>query len=177
MTNLTSPLIGLLLLQRNMRQENLNFPFLAMQLKNEGRTYPNIIEPILNPVETKLQPGKRTTIWVKSQICTVNEATGIIQPSPFLENDEDLFICPALSSTQIDDPTVAITNFLAHLYTLKRGTHIANFSILTPEQTKNIRPVNSTSVRQLQTNNHDDAIHYINSLLKTSKTDKVTETY
>ena len=105
MTNLTSPLIGLLFLPCNstildMRQGILHFPFFSMQLKNEDRTYPNVVEPILNPVETILQPGKRTTIWVNSQIYTDNEATGIIQPSPLLENDEDLLICPALSSSQ-----------------------------------------------------------------------------
>ena len=149
-----------------------------MQLKNEKRTYPNFIESILNPVETILQPGKRTTIWVKSQIYTDNEATGIIQPSPILENDENLLICPALSSTQNNKHMVQISNFLDHPNILKKGTHLANFSILTPEQTKHIRPVNPTSVRHLLNNNHDDAIHYINSLLKTSKTDdEVNETY
>ena len=97
MTNLTSPMIGLLFLQRNstildMRQGILNFPFFSMQLKNEDRTYPNVIEPILNPVETILQPGKRTTIWVKSQTYTDNEATGISQPLQLLANDEELLI-------------------------------------------------------------------------------------
>ena len=67
MTNLTSLLIGLLFLQRNstildMRQGILNFPFFSIQLKNEDRTYPNAIEPILNPVNTILNSGKRTTI-------------------------------------------------------------------------------------------------------------------
>ena len=71
MTNLRSLSIGLLFLQRNStildkRQGILNFPFFSMQLKNEERTYPNVIEPTLNPVETILQPGKRTTFWVKS---------------------------------------------------------------------------------------------------------------
>ena len=182
MTNLTSPLIGLLFLHRNstildMRQGILNFPFFSMQLKNEDRTYPNIIEPILNPAETILQPGKRTTIWVKSQIYTENEATGIIQPSPFLENDEDLLICPAISSTQNIKHMVQISNFLDYPYTLKKGTHIATSSILTPEQSKHIRPVNPTSVRHLLNTNHDDAIYYINTFLKTSKTDEVNETY
>ena len=182
MTNLASPLIGLLFLQRNstildMRQEILNFPFLSMQLKNEDRTYPNVIEPIINPAEIILQPGKRTTIWIKSQIYTENEATGIIQPSPLLENDQYLLICPAISSTQNNKHMVQISNFLYHPYTLNKRTHIANFSILTPEQTKHIRPVNPTSVRHLLDNNQDDAIHYINSLLKTSKTDEVNETY
>ena len=102
MTNLTSPLIGLLLLQLNstildVHQGILNFPFFSMQLKNEDRTYPNVIEPILIPVETIMQPGKRNTFWVKSQIYTDNEATAKIQPSLLLENDEDLLICPALS--------------------------------------------------------------------------------
>ena len=72
---------------------------------------------------------------------------------------------------------VQISNFLDHPYTLKKETHITNFSILTPEQTKHIRPVNHTSVRHLLNNNHDDAIHYRNSFLKTSKTDEINETY
>ena len=182
MTNLTSLLIGLLVQQRNstildMRQGILNFPFFSMELKNEDRTNPNVIEPILNPVETTLQPGKRTTIWVKSQIYTDNEATEIIQPSPLLENDEDLLICSALSSNTNNKHMVQISIFLDHPYTLKKGMHIANFSILTPEQTKHIRQVNPTSVRHLLNNSHDDAIHYINSLLKTSKNDEVNETY
>ena len=72
---------------------------------------------------------------------------------------------------------VQISNFLDRPYTLKKGTHIPNILILTPEQTKHIRPVNPTPVRHLLNNNHDDAIHYINSLLKTSKNDEVNETY
>ena len=148
-----------------------------MQLKNEGRTYPNVIEAILNPVKTILQPAKRTENWVKSKIYTDDEATGIFQHTPFLENDEDLLICPPLSSTENNKHMVQISNLLEHPYTLKEGTHIANFSILTPEQTKHIRPVNPNSVRHLLNNNHDDAIHYINSLLKTSKTDVFNETY
>ena len=139
MTNLTSPLIGLLFLQRNstildMRQRILNFPFFSMQLKNEDRTYPNVIEPILNPAETTLQPGKPNTIWVKSQIYPDNEATGIIQPSLLLENDEDLLSCSALSITQNNKHMFQISNLLDRPYTLKKGTHIANFSIMTLEQ-------------------------------------------
>ena len=48
---------------------------------------------------------------------------------------------------------------------------------LTPEETKQIRPVNPTSVRHHLNNKHDEAIHYIKSLLKTWKTDEVNETY
>ena len=65
MRNLTSPVIGLLFLQRNstildMRQGILNFPFFSVQLKNDDRTYPNVIKPILNPAEIILQPAGKT---------------------------------------------------------------------------------------------------------------------
>ena len=131
MTNLTNPLIDLSFLQRNttildMRRGILNFPLFSMQLKNEDRTNPNVIEPILNPEGTILHPGKRTTIWVESQNYTDNEATGIIQTSPLLENGEDLLITPALSSTQINKHIVQISNFLDHPYSLKERTRTAN---------------------------------------------------
>ena len=48
---------------------------------------------------------------------------------------------------------------------------------MTPEQTKHIKPVIPISVRHLLSNNHDDAIHYINSLMKTSKIEGINETY
>ena len=102
--------------------------------------------------------------------------TGITQPSPLLENDEDLLICPALSSTQNNKHMVQISDFLDYLCTLKTGTHMANLSILTFEQTKHNRLINLTSVRYLLHKKHDDAIHDKNSLLKTStKTDEVIE--
>ena len=72
---------------------------------------------------------------------------------------------------------IQFSTFLDHFYTVKKGTHTAIFSTSTPEQTKLIRPVNPTSVKHFLNNNHDDAIHYINSLFKASKTDEVNETY
>ena len=70
-----------------------------MQIKSEDRTYPNVIESsrIKKTVETILQPGKQTTNWVKSEIYTDTEATGISQTSRHLENYEYFLICPALS--------------------------------------------------------------------------------
>ena len=85
-----------------------------MKLKNEDRTYPTVIEPILDPVDTIQQPRKRSTIGVRSSVYTDHEPTGIIQPSPLLENDEDFLIRPALSSAQNIVHLVQIRNFLNH---------------------------------------------------------------
>ena len=47
---------------------------------------------------------------------------------------------------------VQINNFQDHPYTLKRKTHIANFSILTPEQMKYIQPIDPLPIRHLLDN-------------------------
>ena len=182
MANLTNTLDGLLSLKGNsrvlgMRQGILNFHFFSMQFTNEDRTYPKVIEPILNPVGTTQQPGERTTIRVISHIHRFSEATIIFQSSPFLESDDELLICPALSTSQNNIPIVQLSNFLDHPYTLEKGTHLANFSILTPKQTKHLKTVTPKSVRHFLNNNHDDANHVSDTLLRMSKTDGVKEVY
>ena len=181
LTKLTSPLIGLLSLERNspildMRHAILKIPLLSMQFKNEDRTYPNVIEPIINLVETILQPGKWTTNWVNSQMYTNNEATEMFQHSPLLETIEDLLNCPALSSTQNNKSIVQISNFLDHPYTFKKERN-SKFLEINSWRNKKMRPFNPTSVRLLLKNNNNDAFHYICSFLKSSKIDEVNKTY
>ena len=182
MTNLKNLLIGLLFPQRNStelerRQVVLNFPIFPLQMKNGDRTYPNVIEPLLNPVKTILQLGKRTRNWVNSHFCTNDGATRLIQPPPLLKNIEIILICPALSSTQNNKQMFPISKLLEHPYTLRKGTHNDNSLILTPDQTQHIRPINPTSVRHLLNNNHDRGIIFLSSVLKTSKTVEVNETF
>ena len=125
-----------------------------------------------------MQPGKRTTIWVKSQIYTDDKAIGIIQPLPLFEDDKDLLFYPTLSTTQNNIHMVPISNFRDYTYTLKRGTHLANFSIITPEQTKHIGRVKPVMVRRLLNENHlNDVSPCMNSLLRTFKSYEVKETH
>ena len=55
--------------------------------------------------------------------------------------------------------------------------HIAIFLIFSTEQKKHIRPPNLSSLRHLLNNHLEDAIHYIISFFRTSKTDNVNETH
>ena len=68
-------------------------------------------------------------IRIKSQIYTENEVTVIFQTTPDLDYNDDLIICPALTTTQNINYTVHIKNFLEHQSTLKKGCHIATFSL------------------------------------------------
>ena len=57
----SSPIIGLMFLQRNhtvmdMRQGILDFTFFSMQLKTADHKYSNVMEPILNPDDVTIPP-------------------------------------------------------------------------------------------------------------------------
>ena len=69
---------------------NSKLSFFSIQFKNEDRTSSNVIDPMLNSLQTTLQLGNRTKISAKSCIYTDNESTTTLRSSTFLESDENL---------------------------------------------------------------------------------------
>ena len=111
MEKLSSPIIGLMFLQRNhtvldMRQGILNFPFFSMQLKTADHKYSNVMEPILNPEDVIIPPNDRTIISIQSRIYAENAVTGILQPSEPLNEENDITFCAAIIT--IDEGTTRI---------------------------------------------------------------------
>ena len=98
-----------------------------------------------------------------------------MQPSSDLDDNDDLIICPALTTTQNRQNTVIINNFLEHQCTLKKGCHIAVFSILTPEQAKYIKPDNPSPYATFR--HKTQWGHPINLLLQMPKSEETNETY
>ena len=73
MTNLTNPIVGLLLLQRkgtisDMPQGVLSFLFISMQLKHADNRFSIYHQPLLSPTELLIQSGKQTATHIKSQV-------------------------------------------------------------------------------------------------------------
>ena len=66
---------------------------------------------------------------------------------------------------------------MAQPFKLKKGMHIANFSVMTPEQMKHVRPMDPVSTWHLLNENEEDAIHYISSLLKANRNNDQYEQY
>ena len=158
-----------------MRQAVLNFLFFSMQLKHADNTFSNNEETFLNPTDILIQPNKQTVIFIKSQVYTENEVTGILQASRDLEDNDDYIICPALTTTEKKQFTLLNNIFMDHPYTLKKGYHLATFSIFTAERSKYIKPVNPAQLCHLLETNQDDAIQYANASQKTPKSEECTE--
>ena len=75
----------------------------------------------------------------------------MIQPSETLHEEGDVMFCPG---------TITLSEG-------KTRVHITNFSVLTPEQLKNIQPVDPVATWHLLHENDENATQYVSSLLKT----------
>ena len=170
MENMIGPIIGLMFLQRNhtvldMRQGILNFPYVSMQPKTANNKDSNVLEPILNPDDITIPPNDRILVGIKSQIYTENTVTGVLQHSDLLHEEGDITFCAA----KITLTNEAINKFPDQPYKLKRELHKANFSVITPEQTTHVKPIDPVSTSHLLNENLEDAIYYVSSLLKANR--------
>ena len=73
--------------------------------------------------------------------------------------------------------TIHENNSTDHPYTLKRGSHIANFSVLTPEQKKYVKPVDPLTTWHLLKDIPENAASCAISLIKCTKSKDFYENY
>ena len=182
MEKLTSPLIGLSFLKRNntildMRQGVLNFPFFSMQLKSADHKYTNVMEPICTQEDITIPPNDRQIVTLASQMYDDTTVTGILQPSNALTEDGDVAFCAALVTLTSGQVEIPLNNITDHPYTLKRGSHIANFSVMTPGQMKYVKPIDPVTTWHLLQDDPENAAFYVSSLIKSSKPDDFKESY
>ena len=70
-----------------------------------------------------------------------------------------------------------MNNFTDDPYTLKQDTHIAYFSVLTPERQKYVKPVDPVTTWHLPQDNLGNAAFYASSFIKPTKSEDFNENY
>ena len=140
-----------------------------MQLKTADHKYTNVLEPILNPTERNIPSNDRVLIGTNSLLYPENAVPGILQPSDLLHEEGDITFCPTLVTLNDGNILIPVNNFTDHPYKLKKGLHIANFSVMTPEQMKCVKPVDPASTWHLLQNDQEQAAHYVSRLIENTK--------
>ena len=148
-----------------------------MQLKTADHKYSSVLEPILNPTEITIPPNDRVLFRTNSLLYPENAVTGILQPSYLLHEEGDITFCPALVTLNDGNISIPVNNFTDHPYKLNKGIHIANFSVMTPEQMKYVKPVDPASTWHLLQNDQEQAAHYVSSLIKMNKNPQNSKNY
>ena len=72
---------------------------------------------------------------------------------------------------------IHITNFTDQPFCIKKGLHIATFSVLTPEQLKKIQTVDPVTTWHSLQEKEENAVQYVSSLVKTHRNSEDMEQY
>ena len=177
MEKLTSPLIGLSFLQQNnaildMRQGLQSFPFSSMQLKTADHKYTDVMEPICIKEDVTIPPNDRHSVLKASQLYEDTTVTGILQPSNTVTY---IAFCATLVTLTNGQVSVHLNNFTDSPSTLKRGTQVANFTVLTPEQMKYVKPIDPVTTGHVLQDNPENVPYYASSLIKYTKPEDFKE--
>ena len=148
-----------------------------MQLKTADHKYTNVMEHIWIGEDVTIPPNDRHWVPLASQLYEDTTVTGILQPSNTLTDDGDIAFCAALVILANGQVSVYLNNFTDSPYTLKTGTQVATFTVLTPEQIKYVKPIDPRTTWHLLQDNTENSAHYASSLSKSTKPEDFKENY
>ena len=178
MKKLTGPLIGLHFMRNNSVVNDtthslIHFPHLTMQVKTATSEKTTKPQPIITDEALTIPPTTTKTITAFVDHPSRWNTTGTVTPLEKFTETASLLISFSMS-TIIDKRTaVRVTNATESPYLIKKLTQIAEFSVVTPEQSKHIKPVDM-AVLSMIPQGDPDLTAYLNELLRTNKPEQQT---
>ena len=166
------PLVGLNFMRNHQAvldtaNGTITFPHIEMTLamKDEMKKFtPQTMQVRTN--ETQTIPSQQAST-INAIVITNAEhtMTGTIQPLPQFDENAQIIVAPAITSTNSKRVKIRAINTTESPYTISTNTKIAEMQILTPEDTKHIRPIDVAALKIFE--DHDDAVAYVQELMKT----------
>ena len=176
MKNLTGPIIGLHFMKHNSvvidtTHGLIHFPHLTMQVKSASSQASAKPQPVL--IHDSIAIPQMTTKTITAFVDHSSEwnTTGTVTTVEKFTETASLIISHSMST--IIDRKIAVreTNRTESPYTINKNTQIAEFSVVTPEQSKFIKPVDMAILSMIPEGD-PDLVTYLTELLKTNKPDQ-----
>ena len=176
MKNPTGPIIGLHFMRHNSvvidtTHGLIHFPHLTMQVKSALSQISS--KPQIFLIHDNITIPQMTTKTITAFVDHVSEwnTTGTVTAVEKFTETASLIISHS-SSTLIDRKiAVRVANTTESPYTINKNTHFAEFSVVTPEQSKFIKPVDMAILSMIPEGD-PDLITYLTELLRTNKPDQ-----
>ena len=181
MKNLTAPIIGLHFMRHNSvvidtTHGLIHFPHLTMQVKSAlSQTSAKPQAVIIHDNITIPQMTTRTITAFVDHVSEWN-TTGTVTPVEKFTETVSLIISYSMSTKNDRKIAVKVTNTTESPYTINKNTRITEFSVVTPEQSKFIKPVDMAILSMIPEGD-PDLITYLTELLRTNKPDQQTNTF
>ena len=174
--NLTGPVIGLHFMRHNSvvidtTHGLIHFPHLTMQVKSALSQ--TSIKPQAVLIHDNITIPQMTTKTITAFVDHTSEwnTTGNTTPVEKFTETASLLISHSMSTIIDRKIAVTVTNTTESLFTINKNTQIAEFSVVTPEQSKFIKPLD-TAILSINPDGDPDLITYFVELLRTKKPDK-----
>ena len=170
---LTGPILGLTFLKNNsaildVSQGLLHFPHLTYSIETDEYTRNRKLYKVQFKSPLTIPPETTQTITAYTDITSTIDTTGVINPATNHCSGDPLVVASSISTASNRKIDVRVTNTTPTPYTIKKNTTVAEFKIMSPEEAKELKPLNTAALKVLTEDDSEDAIIYINELLKTS---------
>ena len=154
----------------------IHFPHLTMQVKTASSQITTKPQPVITDDALTIPPMTTKTITAfidhQSQWNTTGTATTL---EKFTET-ASLLISHSMSTMFDKRIAVKVTNTTESPYLIRKITQIAEFSVVTPEQSKHNKPVHMAILSMIPQGD-PDLTAYLNELLKTNKPEQQNNTF
>ena len=181
MRKLTVPRIELHFLRNNSVLDDtthglVHFPHLTMQNKTTSSETTTKPQPVITGENQTIPPATTKAITGFVDHPLKWNATGTVTPLEKFTELASLLISHSMSTIIDKRIAVRVTNSTESPYLIKKHTHIAEFSVVTPEQSKHIKPVDM-AIFSMIPQGDPDLTAYLNELLRTNKPEQRNNTF
>ena len=180
---LTGPIIGLNFMRNNSvvidtTHGLIDFPHLTMQVKTASSDTTTKLQPVTTDEALTIPPTTKKTItaFIDHPSKTKWNTTGTVTPLEKFTETASLLISHSMSTIIDKRIAVRVTNKTESPYLIKKHTQIAEFSVVTPEQSKHIKPVDMAILSMIPQDD-PDLTAYLNELLRTNQPEQQNNTF
>ena len=154
----------------------IHFPQLTMQVKSAlSQTSAKPRAFLIHDSITKPQMTTKTITAFVDHLSEGN-TKGTVTPEAKITETASLIISHSITTIFDRKVAVTVTNTTDSPYTINKNIQIAEVSVVTPEQSKFIKPVD-TAILSMIPEGNPDLITYLTELLRTNKPDQQNNTF
>ena len=181
MKKLTGPIIGLHFMRNNSvvidtMHGLIHFPHLTMQVKTASSETTTKPQPVITDEALTIPPTTTKKITAFIDHPSKWNTTGTVTPLEKFTETASLLISHSMSTIIDKRIAVRVTNTTESPYLIEKHTEIAEFSAVTPEQSKHIKPVDMAILSMIPQDD-PDLTAYLNELLRTNKPEQQNNTF
>ena len=153
----------------------IQFPQLAIQVETASSETSTKPQPVFTDEALTIPPKITKTITAFVDNLSKRNTTGTVTPLEKFTETASLLIPHSLSTKNDKRIAVRVTNTTESPYLIKKHTHIAELSVVTPEQSKHLKPVDM-AIFSMIPQGDPDLNAYLNELLRTRKPEQQNNT-